>query len=141
CPCTSPTSSRGSRPRAGRRDELSDPLCSRLLFLPPGAGALRGATLRLRALCGLGRLVREREPDRDVAGALLDAGHAAACPRAEPLDRRALVDIGGGHDEGVAVPVEARVCIPACNPGGGAPLPPPRRVPRGGSPDHPPPLP
>src|SRR5205085_292881 len=59
----------------------------------------RAATDRLLDLARLG----DGELDRDVAGALADAVHAAARARPPALQRRPLVGVGGYHDQVVGV--------------------------------------
>src|SRR5581483_5966783 len=80
---------------------LSVPLALCLLCL-----LARRAALRLRLLDGSGGLGVLRDLDGDVTRPLEDAGGAAARTRAEPLERRALVDEHGVDDEVVAVPVQ-----------------------------------
>src|SRR5262249_25470715 len=62
---------------------------------PLGLGVGR---LALTATVELDILVA-RHPARDVAGALADAGAAAACTRAPPLHRRAFVGEGAADEE------------------------------------------
>ena len=71
-----------------------------------GLGRRRRGGARLARLAGLRILC---ELDRDVARALENLVDAAAGARAPALQRRALVGVGGLHDQVVAVPVQERV--------------------------------
>ena len=77
-----------------------------------GLGGSRGLGRRRRGGARLARLAGLRilcELDRDVARALENLVDAAAGARAPALQRRALVGVGGLHDQVVAVPVQERV--------------------------------